>query len=164
MNKWVLTRTSCHVMSKRINDWSQALTYSHFLGARQSAPWFLSTEAEDSFSLAMMVCGQEQSHQVVCHRTFIICSFPYPQERKKTYTKRWGWVTWSCYDFIPCLPYSDIPHFFLLKPLMSSWHHYDIIPTYDIIITSLWPHFLPMTSSYSTTTSSPEHYKYTSIS
>ena len=24
-----------------------------------------------------------------------------------------------CYDFILCLPYSDIPHFFLLKPLTS---------------------------------------------
>ena len=53
----------------------------------------------------------------------------------------------QCYDFYLCLPYLDLPHFFLLKPLMSYWHHYDIITPitppllhYDLIHLHLWHH------------------------
>ena len=56
------------------------------------------------------------------------------------------------------------PLLFPYEPSTSYWHHYDVISTYDITLTSLWHHPLPMTSSYSTTMSSPEHYKYSSIS
>ena len=81
-------------------------------------------------------------------------------------------VCWSgfkrrCYDFIPCLPYLDKPHFSSTNP----WCHNDIIMTSSLpmtsfysTITSLWPHFLPMTSFHSTMTSSPKHYKYALIS
>ena len=44
--------------------------------------------------------------------------------------------------------------------MTSLWRH----PTYDIILTSLWHHHSTMISSYSTTTSSLEHYKYALIS
>ena len=52
-----------------------------------------------------------------------------------------GWV--FCYDFISCLPYWDTPHFFLLEPLMSSWHHLWHHPHlwhHSYIITPLWHH------------------------
>ena len=65
--------------------------------------------------------------------------------------------------FLPMLTILEQTPLFLYKPLMSPWHHYDIIPTHDIIITSLWPHFLPMTSFFLTMTSSAEHYKYALI-
>ena len=48
------------------------------------------------------------------------------------------------------------PTFSFDKPLMSYRHHYDIIPTYDIIFTSLLHYDLPMTSFL-------EHYKYSLI-
>ena len=69
-------------------------------------------------------------------------------------------ITPCCYDFYLCIPYLDSPYFFFVNP----WRHTDVIMTsltYDIILTSLWPHFTPL---YSTTTSSSEHYKYSSIS
>ena len=79
------------------------------------------------------------------------------------------WGLTQCYDFLSMLTLLRQSPLFL-EPLMSQWHHHDII-IYDITITSLWPHStplmissLPMTPFYSTTTSSPKHYKYDSIS
>ena len=46
MNKWVLPRALCHVMSQGVKESMsvQAITYSHFLGPRWSASWYLSIE------------------------------------------------------------------------------------------------------------------------
>ena len=57
--------------------------------------------------------------------------------------------------FLPMLTISGLTPLFLHEPLTSYWHHYDIISTYDIIITSI-----TMTSS-PLMTSSLHHYDFT---
>ena len=43
----------------------------------------------------------------------------------------------QCYDFISMPTILGQTPFFLLEHLMSQWHHYDIISTYDITLKSL---------------------------
>ena len=128
---------------------------------------------------------------------FSLCAVPLSDSCPKI--SEWG--RWSIGDWrigvtisFPYAYHNRTDPTFPYEPLMSQWHHYDIthlwhhsyitmtsFSTYDIILTSLWPHSPPMTSLYSTTTSlwphsppmtslystttSPtEHYKYSSIS
>ena len=107
-------------------------------------------------------------HTLCCFKCFQWCCYSCSLVGQFLWgTSRWGlrkWWQWRLlrFHFMPTI-FGQTP-LFLTRTLKR---HNDIImtsPTYDIIITSLWPHFLPMTSFHSTMTSSQEHYKYASIS